>query len=57
MLACGMVVVGLPWDEHMKNSGSYYGATAVGEPTPEDLLQARQLGARLAGVAARLAKN
>ena len=55
MLACGMVVVGLPWDERMKNSGSYYGATAVGEPTPEDLLQARQLGARLAGVAARLA--
>ena len=56
MLACGMVVVGLPWDERMKTSGSYYGATAVGDPTPEDLLQARQLGARLSGVAARLAQ-
>ena len=41
----------------MKISGSYYGATAVGEPTQEDLFQARELGARLAGVAARLAKN
>jgi NAD(P)H dehydrogenase (quinone) len=55
MLACGMVVVGLPWGERMKTSGSYYGATAVGEPTQEDLLQARQLGARLAGVAIKLA--
>ena len=30
MLACGMVVVGLPWSERMLKSGSYYGATAVG---------------------------
>ena len=57
MLACGMVVVGLPWDQRMKNSGSYYGATAVGEPTQQDLLQARELGARLAGIAVKLAKN
>ncbi len=55
MLACGMVVVGLPWGERMKDSGSYYGATAVGDPTPEDLAQARELGARLAAVAKKLA--
>ena len=55
MLACGMVVVGLPWGERMKGSGSYYGATAVGDVTTEDLAQARELGARLASVAARLA--
>ena len=57
MLACGMVVVGLPWGERMKNSGSYYGATAVGEVTKDDLAQARELGARLAGVAARLTRT
>ena len=55
MLACGMVVVGLPWGERMRNSGSYYGATAVGEVTNEDLAQARELGARLAAVTAKLA--
>ena len=54
MLACGMIIVGLPWGEHMKNSGSYYGATAVGEVTEEDLAQARVLGARLASVTANL---
>ena len=54
MLACGMVVVGLPWSEGMKNSGSYYGATAVGEATDEDLAQARDLGARLSSIAAKL---
>ena len=41
MLACGMVVVGLPWGQAMRNSGSYYGATAVGDVTREDLAQAR----------------
>ncbi len=56
MLACGMVVVGLPWGDRMRNSGSYYGATAVGEVTNEDLAQARELGARLASVAAKLSK-
>ncbi len=54
ILACGMVVVGLPWGERMRNSGSYYGATAVGEVTNEDLAQAQELGARLAAVAAKL---
>ena len=54
MLACGMVVVGLPWGEAMRNSGSYYGATAVGDATREDLAQARELGARLAAVATKL---
>jgi len=57
MLACGMVVVGLPWGDAMRNSGSYYGATTVGEVTNEDLAQARELGARLAAVAAKLAKS
>ena len=54
MLACGMVVVGLPWSSRMQHSGSYYGATATGEVSPEDLSQARELGMRLAAVAARL---
>ncbi|MDA1127842.1 MAG: NAD(P)H-dependent oxidoreductase [Chloroflexi bacterium] len=57
MLACGMVVVGLPWGERMRNSGSYYGATAVGDVTEEDLAQARTLGARLAAVAVKLAED
>ncbi len=56
MLACGMVIVGLPWSETMRESGSYYGATAAGgdSPTPKDLAQAKELGVRLATVAARL---
>ena len=54
MLACGMVVVGLPWSDLMRTSGSYYGATAVGGITDEDLAQARELGARVATVAAKL---
>ena len=54
MLACGMVVVGLPWSDRMRRSGSYYGATATAEVTEEDLSQARELGARLASTAARL---
>ena len=57
MLACGMVVVGLPWGERMRNSGSYYGATAVGDVTDEDLFQARELGARLAAVTAKLTEG
>ena len=43
MLACGMVIVGLPWSERMRVSGSYYGATAAGgvltkttSPRPEN---------------------
>ena len=54
MLACGMVVVGLPWSERMRLSGSYYGATAAGVVTEDDLAQARELGTRLAQVADRL---
>jgi len=56
MLACGMVIVGLPWSEAMRESGSYYGAVAAGgfSPTPKDLAQAKELGARLAATAARL---
>lgn len=51
MLACGMVIVGLPWSDALERSGSYYGATAVGNPTAEDLAQARSLGRRVAETA------
>jgi NAD(P)H dehydrogenase (quinone) len=54
MLACGMIIVGLPWGAAMERSGSYYGATAAGPATPEDLEQARRLGQRLAAIALRL---
>ena len=54
MLACGMVIVGLPWSERMRLSGSYYGATAAGGATDDDLAQARALGTRLAAIAVRL---
>ncbi len=54
MLACGMLIVGLPWSDRMRVSGSYYGATAAGAVTPDDLAQARELGARMADFAARL---
>ena len=56
MLACGMVVVGLPWSDRMRVSGSYYGATAKGEVTSEDAGQARQLGERMARFSLRLAE-
>ena len=54
MMACGMLIVGLPWTERMAVSGSYYGATAAGGATADDLLQARDLGVRLASFTARL---
>ena len=54
MLACGMLIVGLPWSQRMRTSGSYYGATAASGVNEDDLAQARALGARLAGYAARL---
>lgn len=54
MLACGMLIVGLPWSERMRVSGSYYGATAAGTVVEDDLAQARDLGARLAEFTARL---
>jgi NAD(P)H dehydrogenase (quinone) len=54
LLSHGMVVVGLPWTETMRRSGSYYGATAHGEVTDDDGAQARALGARVAALAVRL---
>ena len=57
MLACGMVIVGLPWSERMRISGSYYGATAAGGTTEDDLAQAAALGARLAAFSSRLRQD
>jgi NAD(P)H dehydrogenase (quinone) len=54
LLAHGMVIVGLPWTETMRRSGSYYGATAHGSMTDEDLGQAKALGQRVAATALRL---
>jgi NAD(P)H dehydrogenase (quinone) len=48
LLAHGMLIVGLPWSRRMVRSGSYYGATATGGPTDEDLAQAQALGRRVA---------
>lgn len=48
LLAHGMVIVGLPWSRRMVRSGSYYGPTAVGGPSAEDLDQAQALGRRVA---------
>ena len=56
MLAGGMVVVGLPWSEGMKLSGSYYGATATGQVTETDLAQAAALGERVALTALKLTR-
>lgn len=53
-LGNGMIVVGLPWTDRMRVSGSYYGATAIGEVTEDDVQQARDLGVRVAEVTARL---
>ncbi len=55
LFAHGMIVVGLPWTDAMRTSGSYYGATAHGSVTDEDRAQARALGRRVAEVALRLA--
>jgi len=54
LLAHGMIIVGLPWSERMRRSGSYYGATAHGEVTEDDREQARALGRRVAEMALRL---
>ena len=54
MLAGGMVIVGLPWSDRMRVSGSYYGATAAGQVTEDDLEQARALGHRVAELGRRL---
>ncbi len=56
LFAHGMVIVGLPWTETMRRSGSYYGATAHGAVTDEDRAQARALGRRVAEVAGTLSR-
>ncbi len=54
LFAHGMVIVGLPWSDTMRTSGSYYGATAHGVVTDDDRAQARALGRRVADVAGLL---
>lgn len=54
LLAHGMLIVGLPWSDRMRRSGSYYGATAHGEVTDDDREQARALGRRVAETVVRL---
>lgn len=55
MMACGMLIVGLPWTNAMHTAGAYYGATVAGGPASEDdRAQARALGKRVAEVANRL---
>ena len=54
ILAHGMIVVGLPWSERMRVAGSYYGATAHGRVTDDDLAQARSLGERVASTSLAL---
>ena len=56
LMAHGMLMVGLPWTDRMRISGSYYGATAHGHVTAEDLDQSRVLGRRVADLAVRLAR-
>lgn len=57
LLGHGMLVVGLPYTKAMRQSGSYYGATAHGNVTDEDLAQARVLGERVARTAAALERG
>lgn len=57
LFAHGMVIVGLPWTNTMRVSGSYYGATAHGAITDEDRAQARALGRRVAEVAGDLVRG
>jgi len=54
ILSHGMVLVGLPWTDAMRRSGSYYGVTAHGAVADEDRAQARALGRRVSEVAQRL---
>lgn len=56
-LGNGMLIAGLPWSERMEKSGSYYGVTAIGKVTEDDLLQARALGRRVAEVATKLSAD
>lgn len=54
LFAHGMLIVGLPWTDAMRTSGSYYGATAHGTVTDDDEAQAFALGRRVADFANRL---
>jgi len=54
LLSHGLILVGLPWSDAMRQSGSYYGATAHGSVTDQDREQARALGRRVAETAKRL---
>ncbi len=54
LLSHGLVLVGLPWSETMRQSGSYYGATAHGAVTDQDREQAKALGRRVAETAKAL---
>ena len=56
LLGHGMIFVGLPWSDRMRESGSYYGATAHGAVTDADREQGRALGRRVAELAVRLAR-
>jgi NAD(P)H dehydrogenase (quinone) len=57
LLAHGMLIVGLPWSKRMVKSGSYYGPTATGGPTADDLGQAHALGRRVAHYAVWLQRG
>jgi NAD(P)H dehydrogenase (quinone) len=57
LLGHGMIVVGLPWSDQMRESGSYYGATAHGTVTEADRAQAYALGRRVAEFALTLARG
>lgn len=57
LLAHGLIIVGLPWSDTMRRSGSYYGATAHGEVTDEDRSQAELLGRRVTETAMRLNRH
>jgi len=57
LLSHGMIAVGLPWTKRMRSSGSYYGATAHGLVTDDDLEQASALGARVAATAVQLRRG
>jgi NAD(P)H dehydrogenase (quinone) len=56
LLGHGMIVVGLPWSDRMRESGSYYGATAHGAVTEADRAQAHALGRRVAELTVRLSR-
>lgn len=54
LFAHGLIMVGLPWSETMRQAGSYYGATAHGSITDDDREQAFALGQRVAEVTEQL---